>query len=189
MTQQVIDTNPIEMPTGLEFIKGQTNKTLLRAAWKTAGLNPAYPVDTRAAFALLKIMGYRADSPRLDYHLSRCYIEAPRKVRGEFRWTETDIIRFADSLESTKNWLPMHPCHSHKLSGDLLTRHIAAAASLGATVQAFERMPEGELLSLLVSCSDQDTRELIASVLKKKSGMIHLKGSDQVPDHDPQEVN
>lgn len=189
MTTIINDPNPVQMPTSLPFVKGQTNKTLLRAAWRAAGLEPSYPVeDTREVFALLRAMGYQIDRRKMDYHHSR-YVERPHRVKGNFHWTEADIVRLADSLESVKSWLPLHPCHRHKLTGDLLAKHQIAAASLGAACRAFSEMEEGELITLMAGCNSEDTRILIASVLKRKLGILNERGSDEVPATDPAETN
>lgn len=121
MTNIINDPSPVQMPTNLPFAKEKMNKELLRAAWAAGGIQPQYPVDTRTAFALLRIMGYGPDlRPKLTYHLQKGYFKKPQLIRGNFFWYEKDIIAFADSLHGTRNFLPMHPCHVHRLNPDEL---------------------------------------------------------------------
>lgn len=190
MTQvATYDERPLTMPEGLDFSPKETNRRLLYAAWKTAGAKPRYPLDTRTVFAVLKLMGYEATRERLDYCLQREYMPKPDKDRGAFIWREADVINFADALESLRAWLPMHPCHKHKLTPDEFAKALGQAAAAGSAVKAFVEMPFHELLDLLAKCNVPQTRELMVAAIKVRTGLIHLKGAEQVPALDPSEAN
>jgi len=188
-TELIQDSSPVEMPTGLEFRRNDTNRVLLREAQRAAGICLEWPVDTRTVFAVLGIMGYRADRSALDHCLGRNYFPRPSKHGGEFQWREADLIAFADALESLRRWQSMHPCHRHKLSPDELARHAVEAAQKQAALQAFAAMHPNELVNLLVECEQQDTRHLIAAALKDRLGMLNLKGTQPVPEHSSAETN
>ncbi len=170
------DETPIQMPQGQAFVKNITNRKLLQAAWKAAGLAPRYPLDTRSVFALLKLMGYAVSRAVFEYHVSREYFALPSKVRGCFVWTEREIVSFADSMESTRNWLPMHPCHAHKLNADEIAKATKEAAARSAAINAFDAMPTDEVIGLLATCETASTRELLAIALRKKLGLLNIRG-------------
>lgn len=185
----VLDNTPINLPRGTTFQRNETNKSLLHAAWREAGANPEYPMDTRAVFALLRIMGFDANRQRLDYCIAREYLVPPQKERGQFAWRERDIVCFADCLEQLRAWVPLHQSHVHKLSADELAKAHQAAAAKSAAVTAFREMPVNEIINLLVHCEQTETRELLAMVLKEHIGLLHVRGNEQVPTHDPRETN
>jgi hypothetical protein len=179
------DENPINLPQGLEFSKGESNKQLIRAAWAEAGIKPAYPLDTREAFAMLRIIGYEANRARMDYCLARQYMPPPPKEGYGFAWREQDLVNFADALESLRAFVPLHPCHVHKLSKNELTKATVEAARRKAAHEAFMSMTFNELVGLMVNCEDLPTRELMGNALMFKTGAVHVKGKQKVPKHQP----
>ena len=185
----VLDESPVNLPEGLTFQRGETNKTLLRVAWREAGVSPEYPLDTRGVFVLLRIIGYAAGRDRLDYCLQRGYLPSPKKERGQFAWREADVVNFADALESLKAWIPLHPVHVHKLAPHELARAHQEAAARKSAVDAFRAMPPNEVINLLVACDNGETRELLGLVLKEQTGLLHVRGNEHVPEHDPRETN
>jgi len=180
------DEAPVEMPQGQAFIKNITNRKLLAAAWKAAGLAPRYPLDTRSVFALLKIMGYGVSRAIFEYHVAREYFTLPQKQCGQFVWTEAGIVSFADSMESTRNWLPMHPCHAHKLNADEIAKATKEAAARSAAINAFDAMPTDESIRLLETCGNADTRELLAIALRKKLGLLDVRGNEETTAPNPE---
>ena len=152
------DEAPVEMPQGQAFIKNISNRKLLAAAWRAAGLAPRYPLDTRSVFALLKIMGYGVSRAIFEYHVAPEYFTLPKKQRGQFVWTEAEIVSFADSMVSTRNWLPCHPVHIHKLNADELAKAHKEAAARSAAINAFDAMPTHEVIGLLATCDNPDSR-------------------------------
>lgn len=185
----VYDESPIELPTDLPFYANDTNKTLIRAAFKAAGITPRWPLSTREVHTVLRIIGYDANRQRQDYCLARGYLKSPPKERKAFVWNEADVVAFADALESIRAWLPMHPCHAHKYSDSELAQARIEAARKQAALQAFAEMHPNELVNMLVATEEKDTRELIAYVLKSQLGVIHLRGNEQVATVLPAEVN
>lgn len=184
------DERPLaSMPEGLDFSRGETNRILLRAAWKVAGLLPTYPIDTRGVLALLKICGFDANRQKLDYCLKRRYFSAPKKRGNDYQWNESNIIDFADTLEGMRKWLPNHPVHRHKLNSDERSTHEVESGKMSAALEAFSNLSIAELISRMVEAQRERTRELLGAALSARIGVVHLKGNEKVPDHAPQEVN
>ena len=182
------DESPIDMPTSLPFIEGQTNKNMLAAAWKAAGLRPQYPCSTVHALSLVKLMGYSADNAAIGYCIQR-YMDAPKKQGGQFQWEESDVIAFADCLERLRRWVPLHPSHVHKLTPDEYASAHVEAAKKKAALEAFTQMHPNELINLLVACEEKETREMLAFALKLGSGLIHIRGDEQTSSQTPADEN
>ena len=188
------DSRPLPgLSTGLEFRKDDTNRKRLYEAWRAAGLNPRYPMDTRGVLALVRILGYEATKDTLSYHLKRGYFASPPKLGRDFAWDETSIVAFADSLESTRNWLPLSPIHVHKLTPQERAKHQLEFARLKSLASSYTAMSCDEIINLLVTTDgDIQLREMMAYALKAKLGSIHLRGAEDVPEGrpaDPAEVN
>lgn len=178
------DNSPVNMPVGLAFIPKQTNRKLLAAAWKAAGLAPRYPMVTKDVFSLLTICEYDATRKTLDYHLMKRYFDAPDKQnidgRSQFAWKETDVIAFADSLESTRNWIVGgSQIHVHKFTPDQLAKASRLIKSRNVAFQAFEKMTVMDLFHLLTVNDKKETRELLVISLKRKLGLLHVKGDEE----------
>ena len=174
------DQAPVEMPEGQPFVKNITNRKLLAAAWEAAGIPARYPLDTRSVFALLKIMGYAPTRNGFEYQVSRQSFLVPEKVGRNFHWTEREIVSFADCLEAQRNWLPCHRCHVHKMNADELAKGYKENAARYAAIDAFDRMPTLEVIGLLATCENPETRDLLAIALKRKLGLLDVKG-DEAP--------
>lgn len=184
-----LDPSPVSMPTGLEFRRNDTNRRLLRSAWKAVGLNPRYPLSTDEALSMLKLMGYEVNRRRFSHHMKYGYVQPPPKQGKDFRWDEQHIVAFADSLESTRNWIPMHPCHVHKLTDEERIAHQVEAAKRHAAIVAFAQMHPIELIGQMTKCDNAELRELMACALKMQSGLTHVRGMEQPTDHIPAESN
>lgn len=183
------DPSAIELPTGLPFVKGESNRVMLRAIAKAAGTNIDFPCNTQTALILADLAGYAADRPCMDYCLLRGYMPKPRKDRNQYIWTESDVVAFLDALESLRRWKPLHPCHVHKLSPDELAAHHLEFAKLKSVASAFNAMNEVEIINLLVASEDPEQRKMLAAALKKKLGVLDLRGNESVPSYAPALVN
>lgn len=89
--ETVYDDSPATMPE-IPFSKGESNRELLHAAWRLAGIRPIYPADTRTVFALLKVMQYRIDRNLLQYVFRRGYANPPAKRSGELVWVTVHTL-------------------------------------------------------------------------------------------------
>ncbi len=135
------------------------------------------------------LAGYAVDRPVLDYCLLRGYCPKPRKDRNQYVWNEGDVVAFLDALESLRRFKPLHPCHVHKLAPDELAAHHLEFAKLQSVASAFERMNEIEIINLMVGSEDAEQRKMLACTLKKKLGVLDVRGNESVPSHSPALVN
>lgn len=180
------DPSPINLPVGLPFVKGESNRVMLRAIAKAAGVSKIdFPCNTQTALILADLAGYAADRPALDYCLLRGYCPKPRKDRNQYVWNESDVVAFLDALESLRRFKPLHPCHVHKLTPSELADHHVEFAKLASAASAFNRMNEVELISLLVASEDVEQRKMLAAALKKKLGILDLRGNEDATAYEP----
>jgi len=106
----------LKAPTGLAFDPATTPAVYLEYAEQTCGVKPQYPVTTQDALNLLTVAGYQADHSRLTWHYQQGYITKPEKRGNAYYWTRENIYEFCGSLESTRNWQPVHELHRHKMN-------------------------------------------------------------------------
>lgn len=167
-----------QMPKGLPFRPKDTNYRLLDSAWRVAGLKPSYPVNTRNMILLARIAGYAVRAHHLDYHLAKGYIKPPKKTRrGDYIWDRDAIVRALDSFESARLWFP-GPIHEHKFSPEETVKFSLLAAGVTNAAQALERKSLNELLDLLTNCSNPTRREILVGIIKRKTGVADLKGTE-----------
>lgn len=193
-TAVIRDETPVQLPTGLPFVKGETNRRLIRAALKAAGVEPHYPITTPETLSLVGVIGYRADTAVLSNGVrGGCFRRPQRAGAGgkaggrAFLWTEADIVNFADYLESLRRWLPLHEAHKHKMNPKEIAEGVKEIAAKKATFEALAQMHPAELINLLVGEGDQQKRAELAFALKTKLGLIHLRGNESVSQHETQD--
>jgi hypothetical protein len=190
MNRQVetqVDPSPINLPTGLPFVKGESNRSVLRAIGKAAGIKLDWPCNTQAALILADLAGYAADRSALDYCLLRGYCPKPRKDSKQYQyvWNESDVVAFLDALESLRRFKPLHPCHVHKLTPSELAAHHVEHAKLASAASAFNAMSENELVNLLAASEDAEQRKMLAAALKKKLGILDVRGNESATAYEP----
>lgn len=185
-TTAKFDPTPLdEMPTGLPFHAGETNRRLLRAAWRVAALTPHYPIDSRSAIALLRLMGYDACPETLAHHVHRGYAELPPSDA----WTEAQIIDLADAFESTRSWDPSSDIHRHKWTDAERKRFGDLRETIDAFIDSCRDRSLHDLLQMMAFAQGRRVRQVLHSLITARLGSIHVRGTDDVPEHDPREAN